>query len=39
MMTIDVSEFCLLTLSVTTAVISLTFVLCVTYWLSVDNDL
>jgi hypothetical protein len=38
-MTIDISEFCLLTLSVTTAVVSLTFMLLVTYWLSVDNDL
>ncbi len=38
-MTVDMSEFCLTVLAAATTIITAVFVLCVTYWLSVDNDL
>lgn len=38
-MTIDMSEFCITVLATVATTITVAFALCITYWLSVDNDI
>lgn len=38
-MTIDMSEFCVSVLAIAASCVTVFFMLCVTYWLGVDNDI